>query len=82
MISKESQIDRAREANAVAKRLSLRLAMLGATKEQMVAWLDEMEPELASATEETLMAFTRDCRTFWGEQREALSILLDQERIK
>ncbi len=82
MIAKESQLERAREANAIAKRLSLRLAMLGATKEQMVLWLDEMEPELAKATEEALMAFTQDCRAFWHEQRGALSILLDQDRVK
>ena len=82
MIAKESQIEKAREANAIAKRLSLRLALLAASKEQLVAWLDEMEPELASANEQTLLAFTQDCRSFWNEQREALSVLLDQDRIK
>jgi hypothetical protein len=41
-----------------------------------------MEPELASADEQKLLHFTQDCRAFWSEQREALSILLDQDRVR
>jgi hypothetical protein len=71
---------RSKEAAAGSKTMSglmLRLAVVGAGRQQTIAWLDELEAEFRGSADLSFLRQETDvCRALIAEQSEWLDILL------
>jgi hypothetical protein len=73
---------KSKEAAAGSKtmsRLMLKLAVVGAGRQQTIAWLDELEAEFRGSADLSFLRQETDvCRALIAEQSEWLDILLHQ----